>query len=166
MNFPVSGIRFPVLGLVLQQSSFDPLAKGEAGQRSICSDDAMTRDNHADRVRRVGPADGARAKRIPELPRELTIGSRFAEGNRTQSRPHALLKRRAAGRERKSEVVSVTGEIRVDLFSRHAGTRRIARESFGAETVAQVVEVAERRGKHGACFVDGDGERAEARRES
>src|SRR5438094_470284 len=88
---------------VIEQPFLAPQSTAVAAQRSIRSNDAMTRNNDADHVLAVGATDCASHLDIAELFCHPGIGTRLANRNGTQKFPRSKLKRRSNRRQRQIE---------------------------------------------------------------
>lgn len=100
---------------------FQAFAEGEAGEGAVGADDAVAGDDDAGGIGGVGAADGASGGRRAELGGELAVGARFAEGNREEGGPDALLERSAVKGERKVEGAAAAGEVIEELGARDGG---------------------------------------------
>ena len=98
-----------------EKLAFDIFAESESRQGSICADDAMTGNDQADRIRGVGPADGARSGWLSERGGKLAVAPRFAEGNFPQGSPDQLLERCAWRGECKRELPAFTKKVRAQI---------------------------------------------------
>src|SRR6266853_1536920 len=95
-------------------------------QAAVRSDDAVARNDDADRIASGRGARGARAARKSCAARELAVGDGLAEADRGDRLPHVLLKRRAFGSERGLEALTLAAEEFGQLASDLA-QRRVAR---------------------------------------
>ena len=68
-------------GLVLEQVALDVFTKGEARQRTVGADHAMTGHEETDRIRGVGATDGACGGRLTDFTGECAIADRPTKGD-------------------------------------------------------------------------------------
>src|SRR3989442_15774819 len=95
-------------------------------EAAVRSDDAVARNDDADRIAPGRGARGAGAARASGAARELAVGDGLAETDSRDRLPHVLLKRRAFGRERGFEALALAAEVFGQLAFRLA-QRRVAR---------------------------------------
>jgi hypothetical protein len=93
-------------------------AAGESRQCSGRPDDPVARRDDRHRIAAVRGADRAHGGRIPDLTRDLPVGSRLAERDRQQRVPHRALKGGAGEIQRQRERLAVTGKILLELAGR------------------------------------------------
>src|SRR5439155_12907687 len=95
-------------------------------EAAVRSDDAVARNDDADRIASGRGARGARAARASAAARELAVGDGLAETDSRDRLPYVPLKRRAFGCERGLEALALAAEVFGELLFRLA-QRRVAR---------------------------------------
>src|SRR5437773_9719526 len=95
-------------------------------EAAVRSDDAVARNDDADRIASGRSARGARAAWASAAARELAVGDGLAETDSRDCLPHVLLKRRAFGCERGFEALALAAEVFGEFLFRLA-QRRVAR---------------------------------------
>jgi len=90
-------------------------AAGVTHQSAVGTDDPVARHDHGDRISRVRHTDVAREPGVAQLRGKLPVRARLPVGNALQQRPHALLERVPARRERQLEPGAFTAEVFVEL---------------------------------------------------
>jgi len=137
---PPTGAAFEVEQVPL---AFD--AAAVAGEASGGADDAMARDDDADRVAAVGQADRARRRGPADLLGELPVRDRLPIRDLPQGRPDAALERGPVQGERQVELGQLAREIGRELLGggreRLVGRRHAHAEALRRRTVALLVHV-------------------------
>src|SRR3954447_11411956 len=93
----------------------DVEAAGESRERTRGPDDAMARRHDRQGIPAVRRPDGARGARVPDLLRDLCVGTRLAEWNGHQRTPHRALKRRSRRIQPQFELWPAPAEIFLEL---------------------------------------------------
>lgn len=99
----------------LQELLLDREAASVTGQRAICADYTVARNDDGDGIMVVCLANRAERFGAAYLYSEVTISARFSVRNRAQSVPAALLKETSAQVQRASEVAKVAAEVGAKL---------------------------------------------------
>ena len=127
--------------LRLEQPELAPQAAAVAAEPAVRGDHAVARDDDGDAVGAVGGSDGARRSRRADLPSELRVGARLAEGDAQQRVPHAALERTARVLQRQVERAPAAGEVLVQLGGEAVDQRAVARHERPGEAPAQRVQL-------------------------
>ena len=128
----------------------------------------MARHHEADRICRVGAAH--RSRRAAQLGGELSVAARFAEGDRAQQGPDAVLERRTGRRELNGEIAKLARKVGEDLFACGFGALFVWNQPYLAgasgprrQSRLQPGRVTEGCGNDGPGFVDGETEVGQAK---
>src|SRR4051794_5268447 len=127
----------PYPALVVEQLALHVQATGVAGELAGRADDAVARDDDADRVPRIGAAH--RAGHAAQLAGQLAVGHGLAVRDLGQRFPDAPLELGARGREREVEALELAGEIGVEL-RRDGCERAIIGRRLGMQAMTARVE--------------------------
>src|ERR1700733_5157200 len=102
---------FELLRFEREQSFLGRQSAAEAGEFSVCTDDAMAWNHDRDGILAIRRAYGSRRFGISHALRQLAVGDRFAVRDVLQIAPHGALKFSAFGRERQIELGAAAREI-------------------------------------------------------